>query len=89
MSSGNGSTRLEDRINELESRVYQFNQTATEIACKIDDQTRVLRDIYDKLEDVPKLRTDVEVLKTRTGWFGMLGGLIAFVGMAIIEFFKH
>jgi hypothetical protein len=85
----NGALQLQQRLEKMEADIEVCKSHTERVIIHLDFQKEILEELKNAVKELTGMRSDIAVLKTKSSWIGAIGGIIAFVAMAIIEFLRH
>lgn len=84
----NGSIKLQERLEKIEADVEFCKAHSERVIIHLDYQKDILEELKSAVAGIHGLRVEIGVLKTKSGYWGAMGGVIAFLAMVAIEFLK-
>ena len=85
----NGTIQLATRLEKIEADLEVCKAHTERVIIHLDFQKEILEELKNAVKELTGMRSDIAVLKTKSSWIGAIGGIIAFVAMAVIEFLRH
>jgi len=85
----NGALQLQQRLEKMEADIEVCKSHTERVIIHLDFQKEILEELKNAVKELTGMRSDIAVLKTKSSWIGAIGGIIAFVAMAVIEFLRH
>lgn len=87
--SNNGAIKLDDRLDSIEQEAREVHTCLQGVRVQMECNQALLENIRDLVKEIPEIKTEIAVLKTKSSWVGALGGLIAFLVMVVVEYFRR